>query len=745
MTPARKRWIRLRQWARRVELLRKLLFILTLAVIPSAVATMLAMSPWGGEGGAPDPTLVITLLSVDVLLLLALGVVVGWRVASIFRAQKRGSRGSGLHWRFIRLFAVVAIVPTVLVSVGFIIFFRYGVESWFSERVSTAVHASLQIAKAYLDEHRQMIGGDVLAMANDINRDGVFLSRSPQQFNSFIASQTAFRGLSEATIFDSRGRILARSGLLFSVEAGLADIPHWAYERAREGEVAIITTEDDRIRALVRLQGFIDDTYLYVGRFVDPSVLSYVEHTAEAVREYERLEGSRSELEWAFSMIFAVVALLLLLAAVRVGFSMAMQLSTPIAKLIDAADAVGRGDFAARVEENSSDEIGDLSRSFNRMTGELSQQRRDLVRTNRELDERRRFTETVLEGVTSGIIGLDQAGRIDLINRSAAELLGLNAETVQGRTLHDIVPDFIPPLMEIAENPDRMAHSEIRLVRDGHTLILLVHIAAEYLDDEVIGYVLTFDDISPLLAAQRKAAWADVARRIAHEIKNPLTPIQLSAERLKRKYLKEIQTDPETYSTLIETIIRQVGDIGRMVDAFSSFAKMPTPQMKKENLVELCRNAVFLQRQGAPEITFETDLPTDPVAFTCDSRMIGQAITNILKNAVEAIHGREGENPPPGVVSLRLDLQPHQIQVRVDDNGRGLPKVDRDRLTEPYVTTRAKGTGLGLAIVKKIVEDHGGNLSMDDSPSGGASICLTFPMEGVASEHTPATTDRPAS
>ena len=721
--------VKLMVWLRQAGLSRRIAFGLILAALPSVAVTFLAMTVSGPVG--PDPKTVLSLLGLDVALLLALGVVVGFRIVGVFRSRRRGSTGSRLHLRFLMLFGLVAVTPSVLMSVGAALFFQYGVESWFSERVRTALQASLQVAEAYLEEHQQEIGGDALAMANDINREGPALFRSGPAFSSFVSNQAAVRGLSEAVVFDSRRQILARSALAYSIELGIGQIPLWAMERARSGEVAVLTSENDqRVRALVMLPGYFGETYLFVGRFVDRKVLAHVEGTSAAVAEYERLEGRRSGLETAFALVFAGVSLLLLLAAIWVGLAMATKLATPIARLIDAAERVRAGDLSARVEEGAADEVGLLSRAFNRMTSQIDQQQADLLDANRELDDRRRFTETVLAGVSSGVVGLDAEANVTLPNRSACELLGIAADEMIGRPLDQVVPELGEAIDEVRRRPDRQVQHEVKVIRDGRSRTLLVRAAGEQRDGdggELFGYVVTFDDITELVSAQRKAAWADVARRIAHEIKNPLTPIQLSAERLKRKYLKEIQSDPETYVKLIETIVRQVGDIGSMVDEFSSFARMPAPQIKDGDLLDVCRHAVFLQRNGTPEITFVAELPDQPVVIPCDVRLVGQALTNLLKNATEAILSREGDTLPPGRIRLRLERADGRIIIDVEDNGRGLPKENRDRLTEPYVTTRSKGTGLGLAIVKKIMEDHGGDVYLEDACGGGARVGLIFP------------------
>ncbi|HEX2114853.1 MAG TPA: ATP-binding protein, partial [Alphaproteobacteria bacterium] len=426
--------------------------------------------------------------------------------------------------------------------------------------------------------------------------------------------------------------------------------------------------------------------------------------------------------------------LLLLLAAVWTGLVIATRLVQPIAALSAAAERVRSGDLLVRVEEGTSDdELGSLSRAFNRMTSQLSTQRAELVEANRQIDDRRRFTEAVLSGVSAGVVGLDADGRINLPNRSATVLLSTDLDRMIGRDFREAVPEMAALFEAARADPNRLAQDEVVIQRAGRRRTLLVRIAGERVAGGTIGFVVTFDDVTELEAAQRKAAWADVARRIAHEIKNPLTPIQLSAERLKRKYLAEITSDPETFRICTETIVRQVSDIGRMVDEFSSFARMPAPVMRTEDLVELVRQTVFLQRNARPEITFETDLPGHPVRLALDQRQVGQALTNLLQNAVDAIHGREpAAELEPGRIVVRVEERAGQIAIVVADNGKGLPTEDRDRLTEPYVTTRSKGTGLGLAIVKKIMEDHGGELSLADRPEGGAIVTLVFPATAAA-------------
>ncbi len=720
-----------RLWSQRAGLGRKLAFCLAAAAVASGVATVATMTGVWSAGPA-DPRTVLVLLQLDVVLLLMLGVVVARRLVAVWAERRRGLAGSGLHVRLVMMFSLVTVTPAILVAVFSGVFLNLGIESWFDQRVRTALDRSQAVASAYLYEHRQNIRADAFAMANDLNRDAPALMRDARRFSQVLSAQAALRSLPEALVVDSAGRVLARSELSLSLEFEL--VPAHAMELADKGEIAVLTPgQEDRVRAVIKLDRFVD-AYLLVGRFVDPRVLNHIESVEKATSEYKRLENSRKGIQITFVIIFAVVALLLLLAAVWTGLTLATQLARPISSLISAAERVRKGDLGVRVETpTSADELGTLSRAFNRMTGQLESQQRGLMDANRQLDERRRFMETVLTGVSAGVIGLDVNGRINLTNRSASELLATDLEQSIGKNLGEVVPEMAQLMNDVMERPDRMQQAEIKLVHQGQFHTLLVRMAAERLGGDIIGYVVTFDDVTELLSAQRMAAWADVARRIAHEIKNPLTPIQLSAERLKRKYLKEIKTDPETFSACTDTIVRQVEDMGRMVDEFSSFARMPQPTMKPENLVEICHQAVFLERNRHPQIDFTVELPGQAVPLRCDGRQVAQALTNLLKNAAESIMDREaagGETLPRGHIWFVLNEETTddgaRIIIVIEDNGKGLPEEHRDRLTEPYVTARTRGTGLGLAIVKKIMEDHNVDLVLEDRQQGGARVSLIF-------------------
>ena len=720
---------RLAGWLRRPHLARLLALVLTVAATLSGIATYVVLS--GSLDVGADVELVLGLLYLDLILLLLLGAVVVRRLAHLIMARRRGSAGSRLHGRLVALFSVVAVAPAIVVAVFSVMFLHYGLEAWFSERISGALSNSMNVAQAYVEEHKEVIRADALAMAADLNRDGpALLHEGGGMFQRLLDTQAAIRSLTEAIVFQSDGDVMARTGLSFGLE--MERLPLSALEKAARGEVVVLTGDtEDRVRALVRLDNFID-AYLFVGRFVDARVLTYMDRTRAAIDEYRTLELRRAGIQVTFAVIFGVVALLLLLAAVWVGLTFADSLATPIAHLIRAADRVRAGDLTARVPEiEEGSEIDSLSRAFNRMTDQLASQRGELINANNQLDQRRRFTEAVIGGVSSGVIGLDARGRITLPNRSAAAFIGQEPTSLIGRPLIAVMPELGGQLAQVSASPDRPAEAQIELIRGDRSHRLLARLAAQQDATGIAGFVVTFDDLTELLAAQRKAAWAEIARRIAHEIKNPLTPIRLSAERLKRRYLPQIAHDPESFATSADTIVRQVDNIGRLINEFSAFARMPAPQFANESANQLVRQAVQMQEHARPQITFATRLPERDVQLYCDAGQVAQALTNLLQNAVESIEERmesEEADRSPGSIIVALRETDQFCLIEVQDNGRGLPSELPDRLTEPYVTTRARGTGLGLAIVKKIMEEHGGSLVLRNRATGGASVELAFPI-----------------
>lgn len=714
-------WARLKQF----DLERRLALALTVSAIAAGLATYWVISrspPYG-----PDVGTVLVLLNLDLVLLLLLGVVIARRLTQLVLQLRQGSAGSRLHTRLVLLFSGVAVTPAIIVAVFSVFFLSSGLENWFSARIRSALENSQAVAQAYLQEHKENIRADALAMAADLNRESIDLDFGPARLRQVVNAQAALRSLTEAVVFDGAGRVLARSGLSFTME--IEQIPTEELERAANGEVVVLTSDtEDRVRALVRLDGF-GDAYLFIGRFVDAKVLGYMERTQTMVAEYQRMQSERSGIQITSALIFMIVALLLLFASVWVGLALANQLVTPIGRLITAANRVRGGDLLARVPEEGpdSDEFVMLSRAFNRMTSQLESQRSELIAANQQLDERRRFTEAVLAGVSAGVIGIDPERRIVLPNQAAQDLLGEEGDEIVGRPVEAVLPGVGKLFEALAQHPEEVVERQLSLIRHGRERTLLARLSPQRDGGRTLGYILTFDDITALLSAQRQAAWAEVARRIAHEVKNPLTPIRLSAERLERRFLGQIdEGDRETFVKSVGTIVRQVDTIGRLISEFSAFARMPAPVLREENVDELVRDAVFLQQSAWPQIRFAIELPPGrPIRLTCDGPKLSQALTNLLQNSINALS--EGGKLGDGAITVRVRPGEAALEIEVEDNGPGFPS-DRERLFEPYVTTRAKGTGLGLAIVKKIMEEHGGSVELLAGERGGALVRLTFPI-----------------
>jgi two-component system nitrogen regulation sensor histidine kinase NtrY len=735
---------RFQEWARRFGFGRKAAVVLAVASVAAALATYAALS--GSLPSGRDVGTIKTLLLLDAVLFLLLFGVVAVRLIGIWIERRRGAIGARLHTRLVALFSLVALVPALIVSIYAGVFFRVGLEDWFADRVRTAILESRAVAQAYLEEHQQVIRGDALAMARDLSRTSTRAWSNPAQFNRVVATQGMIRNLTEATVFDGTGRVFARWTLGFVLDHD--PLPMWALERARSGEVILLTNEnDDRLRAVVRLED-TSDSYLYIGRYVEPRVINHLERVNRATEQYESIKGEQRSVEIRFYMMFVLVAFLILLAAIWLGLNFATRLAQPISALVSATERVRAGNLSARVPEGpADDEVGTLSRAFNRMTDQIEAQRSELVEANRQLETRRKFMESVLSGVSAGVIGLDAEGRINLPNRSASALLSANLETRIGQPLASVLPEMADLLEAVKAGDERALEAQLNLQRDGRTRTLLVRVVCDRAGDAPAGFVVTFDDVTELIAAQRKAAWSDVARRIAHEIKNPLTPIQLSAERLRRKYLKEIKSDPGSFAMCTDTIIRHVDDIGRMVSEFSAFARMPAPVMKDENVADMCRRAVMLQESAHPDIDYAVISGDDEPTIPCDSLQVGRALTNLLQNAADSIEGRragDGKTGARGRIEVGVREGAGQVVIEVVDNGIGLPAVDRERLTEPYMTTREKGTGLGLAIVRKIMEDHGGALRLDDEPGGGARVRLIFAANRASVTRKPPADEEPA-
>jgi two-component system nitrogen regulation sensor histidine kinase NtrY len=666
-------------------------------------------------------------------LTVALGAVIAWQIMRLWSERRSRLAGSRLHLRLVLMFSVIAFVPAIFVASFAATTLNLGIESWFSTGVRTALDNAVGVARQYAIETGRGITIDAGEMADGIEHDRTLYDEQNHVKVALMVEKLAImtndRGLVASFLVDSHGNELASSAKLKytpSLKPTAGDIAD-----AKAGRIVVdADPETGIVHALINLPQ-LNDAYLLAVRAVDPKVFRYYNRTKSAHDEYKRLEHSRSDITRDFAILYAFITLDILMAAISMGLWFATRLARPISSLVYAAERVSEGDLKARAEvERDDDEVGTLGNTFNRMIRQLGTQRDALVTANEQMDERRRFTETVLAGVSAGVIGLDGDGQITIVNRAAARLLNADPEELEGRHYSETVPELSALIRKAISEPVGRASGEVDLKRGGTSRSLSVQVASEH-GIGARGYVVTFDDITDLVSAQRTAAWADVARRIAHEIKNPLTPIQLSAERLKRKYGKEITSDPDVFEQCTNTIIRQVGDIGRMVDEFSSFARMPTPVMRRENAQELLQQAVFLQRVGNPQITYDVKVPKEPVWFEGDGRLISQALTNVIKNAGEGIASRiEKGDDTPGHVTVAIEAFDDRFLYRVTDNGIGLPPEHRHRLTEPYVTTRVKGTGLGLAIVRKIMEDHGGEIALTDrgDEQHGAEVTLSFPL-----------------
>ena len=718
-----------------------------MVVIAALMSSVVAFLIVNGLVGQPTSLLVLSILIINGFFVLAIGSIIGYQILKLSRARRDQKAGSSLHFRLAGIFSLVALFPAVLLAIFATVSIERTFEEVFSSRVKSIVRNSVEVADSYLREHGQVIRSDMLGVAKELEENANLYREDPAAFERFFNAQTVLRAIPSAYLIDKTGRVLASS----VPQAGMVyqQPPREAFMHANEGKVVTIEPPyTNGVAALKKLSG-MDNLLLYAVRPVNPEVIQVLDRTNTNWEGYIKLEQKRPIVQLIFATMYGLLALTLLLSAIWMGLVFANRLVAPIQELIDAAQEVSQGNLDVHLEDGStSDDIGRLRATFKRMTTDLRAQRDDIMSANTELEERRRFIETVLSGVTAGVIGLDKSGKVTLINRSARELLAISEERAIGRPLKEVVPEFGQVIDKSRRQGRKPIQSQVTLVREIGERNFAVQVTREQEDRVDYGLVLTFDDMTELTVAQRSSAWADVARRIAHEIKNPLTPIQLSAERIRRKYASSITTDREIFDRCTDTIIRHVGDIGRMVDEFSSFARMPQAVFEEQDIREVVREAVILFQMSRPEIDFVIDVPNDAVDALCDRRLLTQAVTNLVKNAGEAIDGYQstnGEAAERGRVIVRLRAGEHRLTIDVIDNGCGLPKENRHRLVEPYMTTRQKGTGLGLAIVQRITEQHGGTLELSDAPMSegyahGAWIRLVLPIalgEGIRTDgHT---------
>ena len=680
----------------------------------------------------PTPELVSWLVLANGVMVLVLAALIGLQVFWLIRARRRRLAGARLHARIVGLLSLFAAVPAIIVAVFASVTLNRGLDAWFSERIENIVRRAIIVSEAYIQDKATQAKMDAQAIANDIENNLVLITRDRRLFLRRLQVLMQLRGIAAVYVLNPE-RAWLEAAVRENANIRLRMPPPAAFRAAAGGKVMVSGPGpgDNFIRALKRIDRW-PGRYVLVYRAVNPKVIRQLSRAREELTEFISFKKQRFGLQVTFAFVYAGVTFIFLLAAIWFGLWLADRLVAPVVGLIGAARDLARGNFDVRLPQpQGQDDIAMLVRVFNQMTRQLQLQRQQLLNAYHELDERRRFMETVLAGVSAGVMGLDPEARIRLANRSARELLGRKNADLVGRPLVEAVPAFAPVLEAARSRRSGCAEDHVHMEVDGQERTFVVRVATERSGEEVFGYVVTFDDTTELLNAQRNAAWADVARRIAHEIKNPLTPIQLSAERLKRRFGREISSSPEVFTQCTDTIIRQVEDIGRMVDEFSSFARMPAAHPEPQDLVQTIKEALLLQRVSSEDVRIDLQLPEGPLVLSFDRRLITQALTNLVKNARESIEARQEKEPePPGHIVVRLEEQDDWVAIRVIDNGRGLPRENRHRLTEPYMTTREKGTGLGLAIVQRIMEEHGGRLELADAPAGrGAMVSLILPRK----------------
>jgi len=702
-----------------------------------AVALLSALVTFLVLGGltpiVPTDLVVRVLLRTNAVTVLILVLVIGREVWGVVHARRRGRAAARLHVRIVALFSIIAALPAVLVAVVASVTLGRGIDRLFSEQTQTLIQNSLIVADAYVREQRQFARGDAIAIAIELARAKPMFDQSRNQFHQFLAVQASIRGLAAVLLLDKDLNVIEDVDPQISQTLVKPERDVLAAINDTEPQVAMFA---NYVAAIIKLRGY-NDVYLYIARLLDPRVLAQLQATQAGIAQYADLSSRRAGIQIAFALMYTVIALIVLLSAVWIGLNFANYLVAPIRRLIGAAQVVSTGNLYVQVPTRRSEgDLAQLGETFNKMTQELRTQRDDIVRARDLIDSRRRFTEAVLAGASAGVIGVDAESCISILNRSAERLIGRTEAEALGHSLTEIVPELGEMFEAARSGAQRLVQGQITINRSGRERNLSVRVTSEQSGAAERGFVITLDDITDLVAAQRTSAWADVARRIAHEIKNPLTPIQLSAERLRRKYAAVIQEDGGIFQQCTDTIVRQVDDIKRMVDEFSRFARMPKPVMAGEDVADTVRQVVFLQRVGNADIDIDVEIAQDPMPARFDRRLISQALTNIIKNATEAVAAVPPAELGRGHIRIWADRDGDDIVIDVVDNGIGLPKENRSRLLEPYVTTREKGTGLGLAIVGRILEDHGGRIELSDAAEKipgqrGAWMRLRFAAESA--------------
>ncbi len=686
----------------------------------------------------PHHNVVVTVLLINTVLIIGMILLIAWHVYELRKSRKSGMAGANLHVRFVGQFSIVAALPAIILAIFASISLNRGLDHLFSTHTKTLVRDSLEVANTYIKEHSEVIRTDMLAVAGAVEKELPKISKNVKKVSKMLQFQSALRALPSLYLIRKDGSLVARGGSApDSYQKPLAG----SLGAAQDGTVIIIPpSRTNKIGAIKKLAGF-PDIYLYGLRSVNPRVIRHLQQARDNVSEYKDLEKRRVGVQFAFALTYVAIALTLLLAAIWLGLWFANRLTEPIRQLIGAAQSVSEGNLDTVVDlDPRHGDLAQLGDTFNNMTAEIKSQQNQLIDTNLMLDERRRFIEAVLYGVSAGVIGLDAFGIVDHVNRSAEQLLGRSGKELKGKMLELIIPEFLPSIT-LAKNGDEETDTiqdNIDLTVNGVDRHFAIRLTRESSQDHEYGFVLTFDDTTELVNAQRSSAWADVAQRIAHEMKNPLTPIQLSAERIRRKYAARLEDDRKVLDDCTKTIVSRVSDIKRMVDEFSDYARMPEPVMELYDIRDIVEDVANLYENPEEKIILSYNVPDSPVISLCDKGLISQALINLVKNATEAVACAYEQKPLlktyQGHIEIALNGGNKEYRIDVTDNGCGLPKEQRNRLLEPYMTTRSKGTGLGLAIVQKITEQHGGRIVLEDAPSRnngqmGARVGLVIPYK----------------
>ncbi len=693
------------------------MFFTTLLAIIFSVITYVLINNFDSPL-SPTSNTIIGLVLIDLILLLILALSILYKIILLWRRRKKRSVGSKLQSRVILMFATVTVIPTIMISIFSTLFFNYGIQSWFNDKISTALDGSVIVAKGYLHEHNNSLSIQIRAMIADINTQSQLFYYDNNAIHKFLDIQTVLRDLTEAVIFTPNS-IIARSRLSFSL--GFDSIPSEAIKATDNNEVVVFLSNNyNKVRALVKLKNHVD-TYLVIGKLIDAKVLQHLRATQGAVDSYKDLEKNISSLQIQFSIMFSVVSFLLLLAAIWSGIMLSGEIVNPIINLVIATKRVAEGNLNIRVEEGKSgEEMTTLAISFNRMTQQIQLQHEELKKINFDIDKRRLFIEAILSGVSSGIIAVNQEICITLLNASAKSLLNLSDDVVDSR-LETIIPDMYSLVNKCIIGESNIVEDQIIIILDNRYITLLVRVTA--LNQKSAGFIITFDDISELVLAQKLAAWSDVARNIAHEIKNPVTPIYLAAERLNKKYLSMIPDESKVdFNNYINTIMKQVNNISHIIDEFANFARMPAPKIMKCDICQIIRNISFSGQFSNNLIKYKLSLPDHPIYIMGDEGQISQVLINIFKNSHDVINSE---------VSLLIHVSAHirnsYVNIIIEDNGSGFPPELIGKIMNPYVTNKKNGTGLGLAIVKKIIIEHNGNIKVYNSDNG-AVVQFALPV-----------------